>query len=76
LERELYELSLQKYAIIEFLSTHSQAIRALASLRSNGITEDRLIQLNNILEQLVRRKHMLPRVRGFGESLIQLHSGT
>jgi hypothetical protein len=76
LERELYELSLQKYAIIEFLSTHSQAIRALASLRSNGITEDRLIQLNNILEQLVRRKHMLPRIRGFGDSLIQLRSGT
>jgi len=29
---------------------HSQEIRALASLRSNGIAEDRLIQLNNILE--------------------------
>jgi hypothetical protein len=50
MERELFELSLQKYAINEFLSSHSQAIRALASLRSNGITEDRLIQLNGILE--------------------------
>ncbi len=50
LERELSELSLQEYALNEFLSGHSQAIRALASLRSNGITEDRLIQLNNILE--------------------------
>jgi hypothetical protein len=50
LEHELYNLSLQKYAINEFFSSHSQAIRALASLRNQGITEDRLIQLNNILE--------------------------
>jgi hypothetical protein len=50
MEHELYELSLQKYAINEFLSSHSQATRALASLRSQRITEDRLIQLNNILE--------------------------
>jgi hypothetical protein len=44
LKQELFNLSLQKYAINEFLSSHSQAIRALASLRSQGI------QLNNILE--------------------------
>jgi hypothetical protein len=50
LKQELFNLSLQKYAINEFLSSHSQAIRALASLRSQGITEDRLIQLNNILD--------------------------
>jgi uncharacterized protein (UPF0335 family) len=50
LEHELYNLSLQKYAINEFFSSHSQAIRALASLQSQGITEDRLIQLYSILE--------------------------
>ena len=47
---ELAELSLQKYAINEFLSSHSQAIRALGSLRSHEITEDQLIQLNSFLE--------------------------
>ena len=50
MQRELAELSLQKYAINEFLSSHSQAIRALASLRTKGITEERLIQLNNLVE--------------------------
>ena len=50
LKQELFNLSLQKCAINEFLSSHSQAIRALASLRNNGISEDRLIQLNDILE--------------------------
>jgi hypothetical protein len=50
MEHELCELSLQKYAITEFLSSYSQVIRAIASLRGNGITEDRLIQLNNILK--------------------------
>ena len=50
LKQELFNLSLQKCAINEFLSSHSQAIRALASLRSQRITEERLIQLNSILE--------------------------
>jgi hypothetical protein len=50
LERELSELSLQKYAINEFCSSSSQAIHALMNLRNHGITEDRLIHLNNFLE--------------------------
>jgi hypothetical protein len=50
LKQELFNLSLQKCAINEFFSTHSQAIMALANLRNHGITEDRLIHLNNILE--------------------------
>jgi hypothetical protein len=50
LKQELFNLSLQKYAINELLSSHSQAIRALASLRTKGITEERLIQLNNLVE--------------------------
>jgi hypothetical protein len=49
-ERKLSEMSLQKYAINEFLSGRSQAMRALVSLRSNSITEDRSIQPNVILE--------------------------
>ena len=50
LEYELSKLSLQKYAINEFCSSHSQVINALANLRSHGITEDQLIQLNNFLK--------------------------
>ena len=66
MEHELAELSLQKYAVNEFLSSHGQAIRDLASLSSIGITEDRLIQLNNILDNneyklaANQRKHTLP----------------
>ena len=50
LEHELYELNLQKYAINEFCSSHSQAIMALTNLKSHGITEDRILQLNSFLE--------------------------
>ena len=50
LKQELFNLSLQKYAVNEFLSSHSQTITALVNLKNHGITEDRLIQLNNILD--------------------------
>ena len=50
LKHELRELNLQKYAINEFCSSHSLVINALANLRSHGITEDQLIQLNNFLK--------------------------
>jgi hypothetical protein len=40
---------LQKYAVNEFCSRHSQAIMALTNLRSHGITEDQIISLNNLL---------------------------
>jgi hypothetical protein len=49
LQRELCELSLQKYAINEFCSSRSKAINALANLRSHGITEQHIISLNNFL---------------------------
>ena len=49
LEHELSKLSLQKYAINEFCSSHSQVINALANLRSHGITEQQIISLNNFL---------------------------
>jgi hypothetical protein len=50
LKRELSELTFQKYAIDRFCSSHSQVIMALMNLKSNGITEERIILLNNFLE--------------------------
>jgi hypothetical protein len=50
LKRELSSLHLQKYAVEEFCSRHSQIIMALMSLHSHGITEDRILQLNNFFE--------------------------
>jgi hypothetical protein len=50
LKRELSELSLQKYAIDRFCSSRSEIIMALMNLKNRGITEDRLLQLNNFLE--------------------------
>jgi mannitol-specific phosphotransferase system IIBC component len=49
LKRELAELSLHKYAINEFCSSRSQVINALANLCSHGITEQKIISLNNFL---------------------------
>jgi hypothetical protein len=50
LKKELSSLYLQKYAVGEFCSRHSQVIMALTNLKSHGITEDRILQLNNFLE--------------------------
>ncbi len=50
LKRELSELTFQKYAIDRFCSSHSQAIIALMNLRSYGISEDRILYLNDLLE--------------------------
>jgi hypothetical protein len=50
LKKELSSLYLQKYAINEFCSRHSQAIMALTNLKSHGMTEEQLIQLNSLLE--------------------------
>jgi hypothetical protein len=50
LKKELSELTLQKYAIDRFFSSRSQVIMALMNLKSHGITEDRILQLNNLLE--------------------------
>jgi hypothetical protein len=50
LKRELSELSLQKYAIDRFCSSHSQVINALVNLRSHRITNEQIILLNNLLE--------------------------
>ncbi|MFL6456689.1 MAG: hypothetical protein ACJ71G_06950 [Nitrososphaeraceae archaeon] len=50
LKKELSSLYLQKYAVEEFCSPHSQAIIALANLQSHGIAEEQIISLNNFLE--------------------------
>ena len=50
LKKELSALNLQKYAIKEFCSHHSQVIKSLLSLQSHGITEDRILYLNKLLE--------------------------
>jgi hypothetical protein len=50
LKRELSELSLQKYAIERFCSSRNQVITSLVKLQSHGITEDKIIHLNDFLE--------------------------
>ena len=49
-KKKLSSLYMQKYAINEFCSSRSQFIMDLMNLRSHEITEDRLIQLNNFVE--------------------------
>jgi hypothetical protein len=50
LKKELSALYLQKYAVDEFCSRHSQAIIALANLRSHGIDEEQIMAVNNFME--------------------------
>ena len=49
LEHELSGLNLQKYAISRFCSSRNQVITALMNLYSHGITDERIISLNNFL---------------------------
>jgi hypothetical protein len=53
LKKELSALYLQKYTISQFCSQHSKGIMALLNLQSHGVTEDRLLQLNNFLQDNV-----------------------
>jgi hypothetical protein len=41
---------MQKFAINEACSSRTQVIMALVNLKSHGITEDRLLQLDSFLE--------------------------
>ncbi len=50
LKKELSELTLQKYAIDRFFSSLSQLILALMNLHGHGLTDDRILELNNFLE--------------------------
>ena len=47
---ELDRLSLQKYALDQACSQQSQSLIALAKLKSHGITEDRILELNTFLK--------------------------
>jgi hypothetical protein len=50
LKKELSTLYLQKFALDEACSSQRQSLIALAKLKSHGLTEDRLLQLNNFLQ--------------------------
>jgi hypothetical protein len=50
LKKELSELTLQKYAIERFFSSRNQAIMALMNLQCLGLTDDRILELKNFLE--------------------------
>jgi hypothetical protein len=50
LKKELSSLYLQKYAVEEFCSRHSQSIMALTNLRSHGIDEEQIMAVNNFME--------------------------
>jgi hypothetical protein len=50
LKKELSALYLHKFAINEACSRQSQSLIALAKLKSYGLTEDRILQLNDLLE--------------------------
>jgi hypothetical protein len=49
LKKELSALYLQKYTINEFCSRHSQSIMALLKLQTHGVTEYKILYLNNLL---------------------------
>ena len=49
-KKELQRLSLQKYTLDQACSRQSQSLVALAKLKSNGITEERILEINNFLE--------------------------
>jgi hypothetical protein len=50
LKKELEKLYLQKHMLDEACSRQSQSLVNLAKLKSYGITEDRILELNNLLE--------------------------
>jgi hypothetical protein len=50
LRRELDRLSLQKYALDHACASQSQSLIALAKIKSYGITDERISELNNFLE--------------------------
>jgi hypothetical protein len=50
LKNELSSLYLQKYALDQAYSYQSQVLISLAELKGYGLTEDRILQLNDFLE--------------------------
>ena len=49
LKHELSQLNFQKYAINRFCSGRNQMLMAQMNLKNHGITEERILQLNNML---------------------------
>jgi hypothetical protein len=56
LKKELSALYLHKFTINEACSRQSQALIALAKLKSYGITEGQMVSLNNFLENTINVK--------------------
>jgi hypothetical protein len=50
LKEELSALYLRKFVINEACSSQSESLITLAKLKSHGLTEDRILQLNNFLQ--------------------------
>jgi hypothetical protein len=50
LKRELDRLSLRKYALDQAFSRQGQSLAALAKLKSQGISEEQIISLGNMLQ--------------------------
>jgi hypothetical protein len=50
LKREVSRLCQQIFVVNEVCTNQNKAFRALVSLQSHGITEDRVLYLNNVLE--------------------------
>jgi hypothetical protein len=50
LRKEIDRLSLQKYTFDQACSRQSQSLIALAKLKSYGINEDRLLELNRFFD--------------------------
>ena len=50
LRKEIDRLSLQKYTFDQACSRQSQSLIALAKLKSSGITEDKILELDSFLE--------------------------
>jgi hypothetical protein len=51
IKKELTTLQLQKYALDQACSRQSQSLVNLAKLESNGITEEQIISLGNLLQE-------------------------
>jgi hypothetical protein len=50
MKREISRLCQQIFVVNEVCTNQNQALTALVKLQSRGITEDRLLQLNTLLE--------------------------
>jgi hypothetical protein len=51
IKKELTALQLQKYTLDQACSRQSQSLVNLAKLKSNRITEDRILELNNFFDE-------------------------